>query len=76
MFFDKIALGIAGLALVLNIIGVALPYWFHFSLTVQGIKGSVNFGLWKTCGSQPTESGAVASICFNFDNLEGFTVRK
>ncbi|XP_060574083.1 claudin-1-like isoform X2 [Ruditapes philippinarum] len=75
MLFDKIGLALLGLALISNIIGVAIPYWFYFSLTVQGETGSANFGLWKSCGSETTgKGGTFVTKCMNFDNTDGFTV--
>ncbi|XP_060574064.1 uncharacterized protein LOC132731811 [Ruditapes philippinarum] len=77
MLFDKIGLALLGLALILNIIGVAIPYWFYFSLTVQGETGTASFGLWKTCGTATEgKGGASVSTCMSFDTIDGFTVPK
>lgn len=42
-----IALILSGISTLLDIVGLAIPYWYHGN--VNGV--SVYFGLWTTCGA-------------------------
>ena len=48
-----IAIVLSSLSALLDIIGLAIPYWYNYS--ADGI--SVHFGLWKAC---------VAGTCLSF----------
>ncbi|XP_045190965.2 uncharacterized protein LOC123547775 [Mercenaria mercenaria] len=80
--YEKIGLCVTGLALILNIVGVAIPYWFY-SGSIQGVPGtSIYFGLWKSCVANIQLSissimpqsvhGPVISMCNSVDDIEGF----
>jgi hypothetical protein len=77
MLFGKIGLTLLGLALISNIICVAIPYWFYLSLTVQGVTRSGYFGLWKFCANAPADKNGISvTTCVSFHNNGDFTVRK
>ncbi|XP_045190966.2 uncharacterized protein LOC123547776 [Mercenaria mercenaria] len=71
--FEKIGLCVSGLVLILNIVGVAIPYWFY-SGSIHGVPGtSMNFGLWKSCAVMPeTLHGPLISICKPIADIKGF----
>ncbi|XP_045182172.2 uncharacterized protein LOC123540911 [Mercenaria mercenaria] len=73
--YEKIGLCVSGLALILNIVGVAIPYWFYYG-SIQGVpETGINFGLWKICASMPESiHGPVISMCKSFDDIEDFSL--
>lgn len=56
--FGFIALAVSGLALLLNVIALALPMWLYSS------EGEVwgSYGLWQACGSDGRGSSKCASF--------------
>ncbi|XP_045182227.2 uncharacterized protein LOC123540957 [Mercenaria mercenaria] len=58
--------GIVGL--VLNIVGVAIPYWYYYSEAEKGVKASFYFGLWKLC-VKAAGFGQEGSRCLKFDEF-------
>lgn len=56
----------SGLALILDIVGVASSDWFHWSVTIGGLTATIKFGLWKCC----TEVPGIGSECLSLEDLE------
>lgn len=48
-----VALALVGLAVFLDIIGLAIPYWWYANQEIRNIKVTYNIGLWTSCGSAP-----------------------
>lgn len=44
-----IGIGIGCIALLLSIIGLAIPYWYSYDSSLFGIAYSVHSGLWQLC---------------------------
>lgn len=47
-----VAIGVCGASLLINIVGLAIPYWTYISAA----GGKQNFGLWSYCVSQAGNS--------------------
>lgn len=44
-----IALVLVGLGVLLDLIGLAIPYWRYYNQDVSGITYRFNYGLWTGC---------------------------
>lgn len=60
---QKIALFLFPLSCLLEVIGLASPYWISVSETIQGQTLSLNFGIWKSCA---------LSMCGDITNAPGW----
>lgn len=47
--FGVIGLVLCGMAFILNIVGLAIPYWFYYSKTLSGASTNIYYGLWRIC---------------------------
>ncbi|XP_045182931.1 uncharacterized protein LOC123541471 [Mercenaria mercenaria] len=60
-----IGIALNGLALILEVVGVIIPYWFIWSTSVHGLTASIKFGLWKCC----TEVPLLDSECTSLEDI-------
>ena len=55
-----VGIGLTAFSLLLNIAGLAIPYWYYGSVQLNGASITVYFGLWQTCGSSILGSGCTS----------------
>ncbi|KAH3710531.1 hypothetical protein DPMN_070015 [Dreissena polymorpha] len=67
----KLAISLSLIACVLNIIGLAIPYWLAASKSTGGRSVGVNMGLWSMCVHVGL-LGVNVDECFAYDDQEEF----
>ncbi|KAH3876689.1 hypothetical protein DPMN_000538 [Dreissena polymorpha] len=61
----KIAILLSVIACVLNIIGLAIPYWLEFSHSEAGASVNYIYGLWSQCLDLDGPEGRVHKCIVN-----------
>jgi hypothetical protein len=47
-----VGIGLCAASLLINIIGLAIPYWYYFTLTIPLVgERKIYLGLWSSCSS-------------------------